>query len=304
MSAAEVRARLRGPMAPLVTPFAPSLDIDWAAFDAHVTRLLSHGVEVLVPADLVGEAWALTVEEKARLFARTVELSASRAAVVAKISAPALPAAMELARAAREAGVDAIKVPFPTESADGASLQTYVEAAIADSGLPFLVETSAADVPVTVLDRLAARPDFVGIEETALDLDRFDWMVQHYGARVPVIAGSEDVLGFTLLLGASGFMTATPNFAPGFMRELWEAAAAGQARATLDLCRRLRRYRRLFQHDLRAGRPMFVPYTKAALELLGHPVGHPRPPLRSLTDSERDVLRATLREAFGLEPAR
>jgi dihydrodipicolinate synthase/N-acetylneuraminate lyase len=190
---------------------------------------------------------------------------------------------------------------LPADPGAHEALDEYVNTVGPGSGLPFLVETSGTDIPVPLIDRLVEHPGLLGIEEPGLDLDRFDMLVQRYGARIPVIAGSEDVLGFTLLLGASGFMTASPNFAPAFMRALWSAAAIADVVATLDLYRRLRRYRRLFETELRAGRPLFVTYTKAALELLGHRVGPPRPPLRRLGEVERRTLAVTLRDALGLE---
>lgn len=296
----DLRRRLRGVMVPLVTPFTNDLEIDWPAFDAHVTRLLSCGITVLIPADLVGEAWALLPDEKARLFERTVRLAGGRASVVATLSEPALPGMARLAQAARAARVDAVKVALPAEPGGPGALDEYVQAAGPASGLPFLLETNGAGVPLELLDRLVEHPGLAGIEETSLDLDRFDALVQRYGGRVPIIAGSEDVLGFTLLLGAAGFMTASPNFAPAFMGALWTAGAAADAPRTLDLYRRLRRYRRLFEAELRAGRPMFVSYTKAALDLLGHRAGPPRPPLRRLTTAEREALQVALREALGL----
>lgn len=280
-------------MVPLVTPFTPALDIDWAAFDAHVARLLASGIDVLVPGDLVGEAWALERAEKVQLFERTVRLANGRAIVVAKISEPALPGAARLAEAACAAGVDAVKIPV-SGSVDLTALEAYVRATGPAVGLPFLLETGPGTSPVALLDRLVEEPGLVGIEETSLDLDRFDTLVERYGRQLPIIAGAEDVLAFTLLLGAAGLMTATPNVAPAFMRALWEAAAAGDAAQALARFRRLRRYRRLFEAELRAGQPMFVSYTKAALALIGHPVGPPRPPVRSLTEAETDMLRATL----------
>lgn len=297
----DLRQRLRGVMVPFVTPFTDALEIDWPAFDEHVARLLSCGITVLIPADLVGEAWALQADEKAGLFERTVRLAGGLATVIAKLSEPTLPGVARLARATRSAAVDAVKVALPAGTGDHAALEEYVQAAASASGLPFLVETREADAPLGLLDRLVEHPGLVGIEETGLDLDSFDTLVQRYGARIPIIAGSEDTLGFTLLLGAAGFMTASPNFAPAFMNALWAAGAAADAGRTLDLYRRLRRYRRLFEAELRAGPPMFVSYTKAALELLGCRVGPPRPPLGRLTPAEKDVLRRTLREALGLD---
>lgn len=300
-ASARVRERLRGVMVPLVTPFSTSFAIDWPAFDAHVSRLLASGIEVLIPADLVGEAWALEFDEKVRLFERTVRLAGGRAIVLAKISEPSLPAASRLAREAVSVGVDAVKIALPADPGGHEALDDYVNAVGPGSGLPFLLETSGSGIPNELIDRLAQHPGLVGIEEPGLDLDRFDMLVQRYGPRVPIIAGSEDVLGFTLLLGASGFMTASPNFAPAFMRALWSAGASADSVTTVNLYRRLRRYRRLFEPELRAGRPLFVSYTKAALDLLGHTVGPPRPPLRRLSDVDRRVLGGILRDALGLE---
>lgn len=294
---ADLRARLRGAMVPLVTPFTPSLAIDWPAFDAHVARMLAAGAGVLIPGDLVGEAWALNVDERLALLERTVRLAAGRAVVLAKVSETSLPGAAHFADAAREAGADAVKLVLTAGSPE------HVDTIGPGSGLPFLLETNGGEAALEAIDRFASQAGLVGIEETSLDLDRFDALVERYGGRLAVIAGSEDALGFTLLLGAAGFMTATPNFAPAFMTSLWEAGARSDARTTLALYRRLKRYRGLFFAELRAGRPMFASYTKAALALLGHPVGPPRPPLVPLTDVERAALRATLREALGLTPA-
>ncbi len=302
-SRADVPDRLRGVMVPLVTPFDPALEIDWLAYDQHIERLLAAGIRVLLAADLVGEAWALTFEEKVALFERTVRIARGRATIIAKISEPAPLTATRLAAAAGKAGVDAIKVVLPAPVLAGdEEAYGYLLAVTSQSGVPFLVEANGSDVSLALLDRLVEHDLFVGIEETSLDLDRFQILIERYSPKVPVIAGSEDALGFTLLLGAAGFMTASPNFAPEFMTALWRAGASGDASRTLGLYGRLRRFRRLFRSELEAGRPAFVSYTKAALQLLGHPVGLPRLPVRPLVASEMVALAEVLREALDLNP--
>ncbi|MGH2405602.1 MAG: dihydrodipicolinate synthase family protein [bacterium] len=297
------RHSLGGVMVPLITPFTESLAVDWSALDDHVARLLGSGIDVVVSADLVGEAWALTAEEKAMLFERTVQAASGRATVIAKLSEASLPGCLRLALAARSAGVDAVKMTLPS-AADGDAVCEYARAIERECGLPFLVETDGGQSPTGTLDQLLQLPGFIGVEEVSSDPNSFDDLVERYGAHIPIIAGTEDALGFTLLVGAAGFMTATPNFAPAFMRALWAAAAARDVRKTFDLYRRLRRYRRLFSADLRARQPMFATYTKAALEVLGHRAGPPRPPLRPLSTHDKIALAVVLREAFGLEPVR
>jgi dihydrodipicolinate synthase/N-acetylneuraminate lyase len=66
----------------------------------------------------------------------------------------------------------------------------------------------------------------------------------------------------------------------------------------LALFDRRTRYRDLFRASL--VRQSFTPWTKAAMELLGLPVGKPRAPHAPLNAAELDLLRTTLREQFGL----
>ncbi|MHB1133451.1 MAG: dihydrodipicolinate synthase family protein [Chloroflexota bacterium] len=303
-SPANLSASLRGPMVPLVTPFRDNLEIDWPAFDALVERLLASGITVLLAADLVGEAWALTLEEKAALVERTVRVARGRAVVVAKLYEAAPKNVAALARAAREAGADAVKVVLPPGvHADDEETYAYLVGAAAPADLPFLVETNGDEVSLAVLRRLAARDDFVGLEETSQNLERYQTLAEQLGGRVPVICGAEDVLGYALCAGARGFMTASPNFAPAFMAAMWSAAEAQDWARVLVLHGQLRRFRALFRADLASGRPAFVTYAKAALDLLGHPAGPPRPPLTRLSPEKTAELRPVLSDAFGLEPA-
>ena len=300
----KVAAALRGPMVPLVTPYTDELEIDWPGFDGLVERLLAAGSKVLLAADLVGEAWALTIAEKEALYAATARAAGGRALVVAKLSEPALANAQQLARAAGQAGAAAVKVVLPAgvRPRDDEAYD-YLTAAVAPAALPFLVETNGEEVSLAVLRRLAEREDFVGVEETSQDAGRYGTLKELLGPRVAVICGAEDVLGQALRAGAHGFMTASPNFAPAFMASLWAAAAARDWERLAELQARLGRFRALFRADLAAGRPAFAPYAKAALALLGHPVGPPRPPLSPLTASEQAELRAVLAEALGLRVA-
>jgi len=295
-----LRHSLRGVVVPIVTPFLPDGDIDEAGFDRHVDWLVSEHVHGILVADLVGEAWALTVSEKAALFQRAVQVVAGRVPVIAKLSETALRAQRMLAEAARGAGVDVVKAVLPAWPAtDDEQAYEYLMAAVAPAGLPFMIETSGADVSLAVLSRCAEAPGFIGLEDASLNLDRFTLLVDRFAGHGPVFGGAEDVLACHLLLGGAGFMTAAPNFAPRFMLEAWQAAAEGRHHDVLDHAARLRGYRRLLAPELRAGRPAFASYAKAALDLIGRPVGAPRPPLRPLSTAERDALAVTLSAPSG-----
>ncbi|MFN8521655.1 MAG: dihydrodipicolinate synthase family protein [Chloroflexota bacterium] len=299
--AADLRQTLRGVVVPVVTPFDDGGGLDEPAFARHVDWLVEQGVHGILVADLVGEAWALTLEEKATLFRAAARAVGGRVPVVAKLSEAALRSQATLAEAARDAGVDAVKAALPgwPRAADD-EVHVYLASAVGASGLPFMIETNGWDVSTPVLDRLVTDPLFAGLEEASLDLDRFALLVERYGERGPVFCGSEDVLAHHLALGGAGLMTAAPNFAPALMLGIWEAAVDGRHADVLERCSRLRRYRRLLAAELRAGRPAFASYAKAGLDLIGRPVGSPRTPLRSLTGAEREALAAVLFDPGGL----
>jgi 4-hydroxy-tetrahydrodipicolinate synthase len=219
---------------------------------------------------------------------------------VAKLSEPTLAGQVRLAERAVAAGASAIKLALPHQfrAQDDAVAVEWLLAPARATGLPFMVE-SDGDLTIQVLDRLCEEATFLGFEETTRDPIRFFDLVRRYGERVAVIAGSEDVLAFTLLAGAQGFMTATPNFAPAFMRDMLAAARAGDALRVMPLFASLREFRALFWDGVRRGVPLFASYGKASLALLGRPVGPPRPPLRPLTKDEVAALRGVLQRAFG-----
>lgn len=294
-------AALTGPIVPLVTPFTAADDVDEDALREHVEFVLAAGVRGLGAADLVGESWALTEAEHARIVRVTVEAANGRAPVVAKLSGASGRTHRLLAEAAVAAGAAALKLTLPDlprPPTEQAAFQ-FLAGPPTELGVPFLVESNG-DLSFSLLDRLAETPGFLGLEETSRDLARFQDLVRRYSGHFLLIVGSEDVLAFALLLGIDSFMTAGLNFMPAVLQELASAARRGDVAATLELGRGIHAYRALFRDALQAGQPLFVSYAKAALELLGRPVGPPRRPLVALSASERERLRTVLAEDVGL----
>jgi dihydrodipicolinate synthase/N-acetylneuraminate lyase len=103
-----------------------------------------------------------------------------------------------------------------------------------------------------------------------------------------------------LVAGAPACMTATAAFAPQLLAELMDAVARSDLPTARAVFRRLYVFRELFLPDIRAGRPAFVAYTKAAVDLVGGHGGPPRPPLKPLTADECQRLRDTLAGPMGL----
>lgn len=302
ITADSVRSRLRGVIAPTVTPFDDDGAISIPGVRRVVNFLAGAEVDGIIPADLIGEVLSLTLEERRTVLAESVQAAGGRMIVVALTGDPSLQNAVELARFAARAGADVIKLSLPYPYTPSAASMLDLFRRIDDAAdMPFLVESS--DSLVVSLDVIAAleeRPNFVGIEEWGSDLGRMDRLFQEFSDRLAILPSGETALLFLSLLGAPGLIAAEVNFAPLVMREFLAACQRREIDHALALFGRRRRYRDLFREGLRRGLPLFTPYAKAAVALQGLPVGRPRSPHDPLTAEETARLRDVLQREFGL----
>lgn len=297
-----LRARLAGCIAPVATPFDGEGRISLPGFRAVLDFLASQGVTGIVPGDLIGEYPALSLEERQQLIEAAVELGRKRFVVAALVSDASIDTAMGLARSAERAGADAIKValPYPYVPTDSMVLE-YLRRVTGASTLPFLVESSdELEISTSVIAALCADPRFVGMEEMGTSLGRLQQMHREFAGRLALLPAGETALLILCLLGAPGCLAAENNVAPAFMREFLDACKRRDLERALALFDRRTQYRDLFRAGLH--RQSFTPWTKAAMELLGLPVGKPRPPHEPLTAAEVALLRNALETQFGLTP--
>ena len=117
---------LRGILAAVTTPFtADGSEIDAAALDAHVDRLIQEGAHGLVPGGSTGEFTTLTLDERKQLTELVVKAAGGRVPVVAGTGALSTADAVELAAHAAQAGAAALMVVPPFYGA--VELSTFKE---------------------------------------------------------------------------------------------------------------------------------------------------------------------------------
>lgn len=301
------RDRLRGVVVPTVTPFTSSGSLSVDAIHRLVGWWRETGaVAGLIPGDLVGEVFSLTLEERRVLVAETVKASAGDLVVIALTADLSVAHSIELGRFAGDAGADLIKLGLPYPYTPDASAMLAIFERIDDAvGMPFVIESSdERPIPLPVLRALCERETFVGLEELGSDVGRLDLLYREFGTRLVLLPSGETALLFLCLMGAPGLIAAECNFAPRFMAEFLAACRARDLDRALELFGRRRRYRDLFRDDLRRGLPAFTPYAKAAMEVLGLPVGKPRLPQEPLTAEAMATLREVLEREFGLTVSR
>ncbi len=301
LSPDEARTRLRGVIVPVVTPFDESGRLALPVFH-EVLSFLEQDIAGIIPGDLVGEFFSLTLDERKTLLAETVRAVAGRILTIALVAAASVEDAIGLARFARDAGADLIKLGLPYPYTPTASAMLELFSRLDDvAGMPFLIESSdELPIPPAVIALLCERPNFVGLEELGSSLGRLDRIYRDFGSRLAIMPSGENALLYLSLRGAPGLIASEANFVPKLMGKFLSACQVRDLDRALELFGRRRRYRDLFRDDLARGLPMFTPYTKAAMELLGLPVGKPRLPEVALRADQITELRDVLRREFGL----
>ncbi len=101
-------SRFRGTGVAMVTPFKADGSIDEAALQGHVETLIEEGVEVLVPCGTTGESATMSADEQRTVIVLTVKASSGQVRVMAGAGGNKTDDVATRARAAQDAGADAI----------------------------------------------------------------------------------------------------------------------------------------------------------------------------------------------------
>jgi 1-pyrroline-4-hydroxy-2-carboxylate deaminase len=282
--------RFRSVIPALLTPFDDGGAIVPDALVANAMPLLDAGVEQVVVCGTMGEAGALSEDER-RLVTETA--AATGAHVIVGVSSPDGPTAAARARAALDAGaVGVMCLPPTTYEADERELDAHFAAVCAATDLPVMLynnpEASKIDLTPEQIVALADRHErIVAIKECSGDARRIARLIELAGDRLDVLVGGDDWALEGYAAGAVGWVSGVANVAPAESLAL-EAAVAER---DLDAARALNlRLLPLARVDMTS---KLVQYFKAALDLTGRHGGPCRPPRLPLTDAEQ----ATVREA-------
>lgn len=138
--------RLTGVLPIFHTPFLDNDDIDEASLKREVDWIFSVGADGL-GTGMVSELLRLTIEERKRLSELLVAAAAGRGPVFAGVGAESTRQAVELAKAAEQAGCDAVMaVPPMTVRLSPAALTDYFRALADAVAIPVIVQDASGYV--------------------------------------------------------------------------------------------------------------------------------------------------------------
>jgi 4-hydroxy-tetrahydrodipicolinate synthase len=286
----------RGSIVALITP----MDADGAIDDASLRRLVdlhvAEGTSAIVAVGTTGESATLDDAEHCAVMARVVELAAGRIRVIAGTGANSTREAIDLTRCAKEIGADAalLVTPYynkPTQEGLYLHHRAVAEAVDIPQILYNVPGRTACDMlPETVI-RLAEGDNIVGVTEATGDLERVRQIREGSGAGFALFSGDDATACDFMLLGGDGVISVTANLAPRLMREMCDAALAGDRERAHAVNQRLDAlHRDLFVQS----NPIPVKWGAAELGLCQKGI---RLPLTWLSDQHHERVRAAMGQA-------
>jgi 4-hydroxy-tetrahydrodipicolinate synthase len=270
----------------IVTPFDDDLRVDEAAFVDLMHHLAAHGSDGFVVCGTTGEAATLDVDEHLALIELAVQERPPGATIVAGAGSNDTRHAVHMTERATELGADAILsvTPYYNKPNRRGILRHYQEIARATDRpivLYNIPSRTATDVPNDLLAELG-------------QLDQVEYVKQANAANLApvdglrIYAGNDDMLADVLDLGEPGGICVSSHVVGEQMRRMVDEP---DRRRAIDA-----ELRDIYEAMFVTTSPAPV---KAALAMLGHPVGGLRLPLVEVDDAEAAVVRGAL-ERHGL----
>ena len=276
----------------MITPFARDGSQDLVGAQALATHLVDNlHHDGLVINGTTGEASTKTDAEDLALLQAVVEAVGDRATVIAGVGTNDTAHSVACARAAVNAGVDALMAssPYYNRPPQQGIYEHFI--AIADStDLPLMTydipRRTGVVIETETLVRLAEHPRIIANKDAKGDLEASQWAM----ARSDLAWYSgEDSLNLALLaLGAGGMVSVVGHVVGDRLADMAQLFWSGDVEGARVINESLLPvYTGIF-------RTQGVILTKAALQLQGLPSGPVRPPLVNATLGEIEQLRQDL----------
>lgn len=283
------------------TQFDEKLAVDLKATQQGLQALVDDGVDGLILLGTCGENNSLEPEEKRTILKAAVEAVGGKLPLVAGISELTTTRAIQYAKDAEKAGVNALMllpamVYVPTED----ELFEHFRQVAAATSLPIMLYNNPTAYRVSIsmglLKRLTQIPNIVAVKESTADTRRFTDLSNTFGDRYTLMAGLDDVSLEGLMLGATGWVSGLTSAFPKESVAIVKALKEGHYEEALKIYRWFMPLLHLdAAHDL-------VQSIKLAEEMMGRGSERVRMPRMPLIGARRAEVIAMVEKAAATAP--
>lgn len=286
--------KLTGLYVPVITQFDSHGEIELDRVREWTELMISHKVDGIVAVGTTGEAYALSLDERATVAKAIVEQVAGRIPVLAGVGGLATRDALLHATIAKDAGCDGMMVASPAYSVPTQDeIVDHMIAVFESVGLPGVLYDYPVRIGVSLeeyaIARLAPHPLIIGIKEASGDLSRIP-MIAKYSDGFEAVCGADvDSVSF-FAAGATSWIAGAGNALPKAHLGIINPETRDEAYAAV----------KPLLEFVESGR--YISKTKALMTILGVPSNNARGPLKPYQDSELDHMRGLVEQAGDWAP--
>jgi 4-hydroxy-tetrahydrodipicolinate synthase len=241
MSISEAKERLRGSIAPIVTPFNENDEVDYKTLEDLINWHIESGSHGISVTGTTGEPSSLTLQEREKVMETAIKTAKGRVPVVPGTGSTNHAEALHLTKLAQEMGADAamVIVPYYNRPSQHALYKHFKT--IADSvDIPIIIYNipgrTAVNLEVKTLARLKEDcKNIIGVKESNKDFEHVNRVLLYCGRDFLLFSGIELLCYPMLAIGGAGYISATANVAPKKVAEVYDAWAAGDVKRAQDL---------------------------------------------------------------------
>jgi len=289
--------QIRGIIPPVATPMQANEDLDLPRLKWFIDHLIANGVHGIFVLGTNSEFYALDEKEKQQVIATAVEHVRGRVPVYAGTGAETTREAVRLTQMAEKERVDGVSIITPYFiSPSQQEIYDHYRRIAEHTKLPVVLYNKpgtcgGVKIDVDTVARLAQIPNIQGIKDSSGDLQNTNELIRAVPDSFSVLMGRDTLIFPALMFGAKGAVPATGNIAPKLLVEIYETFARGDIEGSKAAQLRLNPIRLSLTLGTAPGG------VKAALQLLGLPIGPCRSPVAPLPPDKLQKMRASLQAA-------
>lgn len=300
--------RIRGVIAPLLTPFNDDLSIATDLYVTHAHWLFEQGCAGIAPFGTTGEALSVGIDERIAAIRALADSGIDPARMIPGTGLSNVTDTARLSRACLDVGCAGVMTlpPFYYKAVTEDGLYRYFEqflGAVGDGARVYLYhipQVAIVGIPPTLAARLhAAFPEqVVGIKDSSGDWDNTKALFDI--GELIVYPGSEIPLLDALELGAPGCISATANLNARNIAEVVRCYDCDDLAGARDTHETVKRFRAIVE-----GRGP-IPAQKRLLAIATGDARwvNVRPPFLPMAEADGQALAAQLRHEFGEDTLR
>lgn len=226
----------------ITTKFTEDDQLDLPLFEKNLKFQLESGIKGVIIGGTLGEATALTDEEKKQLVASAIKTVGSEIPVILNIAEQTTKEAVRQAQLAESYGANGLMLlpPMRYKATDHEVVQ-YFKAVANATKLPILLYNNPVDYKILIsLDMLAELAECSNIEavkESTRDLTNITRMKNKFGDRFKILGGVDTLALESLLMGADGLVAGLVCAFPQETVAIYKLAKAGRIEEALKIYR-------------------------------------------------------------------